>query len=421
MSIRKIGILSILLVLQLTAVGQVLPQLQAAVSRLEKGLQEKDSSFFTVDLADNFSVSTATWPASKWYIHQVLNRPVVTESITILSSRPVPQANGLNRLEVEVCEEGKNAFTTGILFNSDNKIVYIDYFDEMWGNFRYKPSVLKAVVPFEYSEKTIVLTIRLNDNDRPLRFLFDSGADGMAIRRNLVDSLGLVISRQQSTSVVGGDMQISISSGNTVHIDTLSFSHQSIAIFDEIHQGIDGIIGLNFAKAFILSFDFDRLLLSVYSMGSHSYEKGGEVIPLATSFGIAHIPASINLIGKGYTDGEFVIDTGAAYYLIAFSPYVRKNRMLLSGFKAEEQSTTVSLGKVTPVFSGKTQDFRIGENIHLKNMPITLQASSGDGASWDPKVDGSIGIALLSRYNFTINLLAKELYLIPNKRGGLEY
>ena len=54
------------------------------------------------------------------------------------------------------------------------------------------------------------------------------------------------------------------------------------------------------------------------------------------------------------------MDTGANYYLIAFSRFVRQNRLLLSGFKPEGNGATVSLGHSTPVFYGHARSLKVG-------------------------------------------------------------
>lgn len=418
--VRKFCATCCILALQLVAAGQVSSGVKEAIMRLEKGLQEKDIAVFEPDLADDFSVSTASWPSSKRYLQQILTLKRTFESIAIISDKTSTVGNGLTRVEVQLKEEAKEPIKTGVVFNADGKIMYIDYFDELYGNFRYKPSALVATIPFEFDGSAIILTLHLNDSPRLLRFLFDTGADGMAVDKVLAEELGLEISYQKNSSFVGGSSQVSISSGNTVHLDKLSVKGQNIAIFDQVANDIDGIIGLNLARFYIITLNFDKQELSLYSMGDYAYEGVGEVFPITVPGGVALLAGYINLTGKEDTKGRFVVDTGANYHLIGFSPFVRKNRMLLSGFKPESQGSTVSMGKATPVYSGKMHSFRLSNGIELKDMPVTLQASTGSGPV-DLGADGSIGIKFLSRFNITINLLAKELYLTPNKRAELTY
>jgi hypothetical protein len=113
--------------------------------------------------------------------------------------------------------------------------------------------------------------------------------------------------------------------------------------------------------------------------------------------------------------GQFVFDTGASYSLICFRPFVKQNKLLVSGFKPEYHGTTTSMGMSTPTYSGRANSFSFAQMPKINNFPITLMAGGGQSESWNPGFDGSIGIRLISRYNFTINLQAKEIHLSPNK------
>ena len=101
--------------------------------------------------------------------------------------------------------------------------------------------------------------------------------------------------------------------------------------------------------------------------------------------------------------------------MIAFSRFVRQNRLLLSGFKPEGSGATVSLGHSTPVFYGHARSLKVG-SVVSKNVPVTLQASTGGDSSNHTDVDGSIGIQFFSDFNFTIDLLRKVVHLSPRKK-----
>jgi hypothetical protein len=272
---------------------------------------------------------------------------------------------------------------------------------------------LSAVLPFVLNEKGVTLTIKLNDSTLPLTFLLDTGADGMAIRKTLADSLQLKTGYSQDAYIVGGKKKIDISTGNTVHLsDTLSLTGQNIAIFDDI-SGMDGIIGMNLLKKYITRFDFDKQELQLFQPGH--FPLSPEIlatIPVNMHRNLILIGGELDLTGKKSVKGNFLLDTGAHYHLIAFSRFVRKNRLLLSGFKPEGMASTVSMGHATPVYHGTANRFAIDDEIFLESMPVTLQASSGTAENEGEFVpDGSIGILFFKHYNFTIDLQAKVLHL----------
>ncbi len=282
-------------------------------------------------------------------------------------------------------------------------------------------SRLLVKVPFETEHGSVILKVRINNSPKVLRLLFDTGADGMAISQSLADSIGLKITRKQNASVVGGNMEIQVSDGNTVHLDDFEVKNQGIAVFKEMHKDLDGIIGNTIARRYITKVDYDRKELSLYNFGDYQYEKEGASIPFTMPSGLFIIPGSLSITTEPVHTGDFVFDTGASYSLICFRPFVKKNKLLVSGFKAEYSGSTTSMGMTTPTFGGRAATFSFSNMPVIKNMPVTLMAGGGQSESWSPGFDGSIGVRLISRYNFTINMQKKEIHFSPNKTYSYPY
>lgn len=389
--------------------------IKAVISRLSEALNSSDIDKIKPDLNSDFSIHIATWPASGWYLSRILNSKMI-ESVEYLSVNSILEDTTLVNASFK-SKDGKQKEAI-LAFDSQNKILFVDYFDQLYSSGRFAKSVLKDMIPFSIKDGSIILSLKLNSDTVPRQFLFDTGANGMAIRRSLADSIELSISKKQQTSVVGASLEVSISSGNEIHLnDSLSLRNQNIAIFEQIGHGVDGIIGLNLCGEYIVNVNFDTQQLYLYSFGDYDFAQEGEILDIIIPEGIMLVPCAVNIVGKKEVSGHFVFDTGANYHAIAFEQFVRKNRLLLSGFKSEEQASTVSLGVSTPVFKGKASEFRIGEKIHQFDMPITLQASGGQSNNDKNAPDGSIGIQLLDQFNFTIDMLRKKIHLNPNKKG----
>jgi hypothetical protein len=300
--------------------------------------------------------------------------------------------------------------------NATGKIKHLDLFDRMFGMNRSEVSKHLITVPFEQSNGSIILHVKLNNFPRPLRLLFDTGADGMAVSQTLADSIGLKVSRTQQTKVVGGDMAIQVSTGNTIYLDTLAVKNQGIAIFKEMHSGLDGIIGNTLAKKFIVKVDYDLQQFSLYTFGPHSYETEGITIPVSIPKRNIELSAQLQLTEKAEAvGGNFFFDTGADYHMIGFPPFVSTVRKASIGFKPDFVGTTNSMGMVTPTFNGNAYLFALSKEIELHEMPIALMAQTEENKKWKPGVAGSIGIKWIRRFNFTINLADREIHFIPNK------
>lgn len=376
------------------------------VSILEEAIKTKEVDKLREIVAPEFSVSVATMPGALGYANQVLQNGKELDEISLLSVEDADDGGFV--VSVKFIGEEIEAETSKILLDTEYKIKYIDYFDSLYGMFRYEPSELKVTIPFELQEESIILNVKINDSERPLRFLFDTGADGLAITTELGKEIGLEEDVQRSTSIVGAHTNISISRNNTLHLDSLSIPGQSIALFDDMGT-YDGIVGLVLAKRFIVKVNFDDSVLELYSMGDYTPGKEETAVSIGLPDGLVQVEGALDLFGKGHIPGSFILDTGAGFNLVLFSPFVRKNRLLLSGFKYESQGSMLSLGHATHVYHGKAVELLLG-NVSFKDIPITLQASSGN-TDWNPTEAGSLGIKQLQNYNFTIDLVKKKLYL----------
>ena len=272
-----------------------------------------------------------------------------------------------------------------------------------------------ATIPFEMVNGSIVLKVKINQNGKSLRLLFDTGADGMAVDKSLADSLSLKITRSNNASVVGGNMKIEVSDGNDVQLEGgFVLKNQGIAIFPQMRDHLDGLIGNTITRRYVTKVDFNKYELSLYDFDNYEYEKGGTIVPITIPSGLFIIPGNVEIAaGKSYL-GNFVFDSGASYNLICFRPFVRQNKLLTSGFVSEYHASTVSMGIASPTFNGKANSFSFTNTQAIKNLPITLMAGGGQNENWNPGFDGSIGMGIISRYNFTINRKKNEIYLTPN-------
>jgi len=380
------------------------------IESLNKMFAQKSMDPIMENLSNKFSVAAYSRPSTDRMLKAILER-YACDSIQLKGEAKQNENIQLTVLPFNKGKAGKESF---IYTDAQYKLLYADIFDQLYGMNRYKKSVLIAKIPFEVQNGSIILTVKVNNSQRPLKLLFDTGADGMAITKALADSLGIKATRQQSTSVVGGNMQISVSEGNTIQLDTFKLKNQSFAIFPEMHKGSDGIMGNSIAKNYITKVDFDKKELSLYNFGDYAYQDQGKSVPVTVPAGLFIIPGEVSVVPGQENAGEFVFDTGAAYNLICFRPFVKKNKLLVSGFKPEYSGTTTSMGISTPTYSGRAAAFSFSNMPKLTNFPVTLMAGGGQSESWNPGFDGSIGIRTIGRYNFTINLQKKEIHFVPN-------
>lgn len=380
------------------------------IEALQKAINQRDTSLITPYLAPHFSINTWNWPTSGKILPGVIAHLNKDFTFQTTKAKPMKAATGKTSVKLELKSKNDNKIKKGtMVLNRDGKIEYISFFDELYGMHRDKKSKLVATVPFEFEDGEIMVKLRLNDSPLEMKFLFDTGADGMAITNTMADSVGVKVTRKQSTSVVGGNTDVQISTGNTFHLGAVSVPNKNMAIFPSEHLGVDGILGLSVASDYIIEVDFDASVLRLYTLGKFQYQKNSHTIPVTVPSGVAILDGSLNITGEKEYKGRFIFDTGAKFSLVCFENFVRPNRLLLSGFKYDTVGNMTSFNHNTMIYTGKAHSFSLGQNqLEQKAMPVTLQASNGKN-DWTPGADGSLGIGFSQKYNFIINLVDKEI------------
>ncbi|MCH5719802.1 retropepsin-like aspartic protease [Niabella hibiscisoli] len=386
-------------------------ELKARIEKVSAAFLMHTDSLMRPFLAKDFSVGAYMGRAALKNLNAVLSNyklnTLVYDRLQQKDSTWLVSAKGHNT----------DSFVTHFYFNKNLELRHFDIADQLYGMNRNTESRKVATIPFESRNGSIILTVTLNKSQRPLKLLFDTGADGMMIHKALADTLGLVVSHQQQASVVGGNIDITISRNNTVHLNGFAIDQQSIAIFGNRESGTDGIIGNTIAKRYITYVDYDRKEITLYTFGKFNDFQNGERVPVDVSSGNMQMDAILSVQKEKPIDAKFILDTGAGYDLIVFRPLVLKHKLLVDGFKADSSGATVSMGISTPVFYGKASQLKLLPGLTVNNLPVTLMGSGSSAASWRPGTDGSLGIRFISRYNFVINLMEKYVAFVPLKKS----
>ena len=388
---------------------------QEQLRLLQETFTKRDTAILNPILADNFAIAGQTGKNAAFCLQQFVQRYPAKQLNAIES-----QSKDNNKIAVLFEDEKDNRDTAYIQLNEAGKIRYISLFDKLYGMQRKEKANLRATIPFENQHGSIILELKINAYEKPLRMLFDTGADGMAVSQELADAIGLQVTRENKASVVGGSQQIKVSDNNTIKIQALELKDMGIAIFPNRNDDYsDGILGNTLFRRYITEIDYDNNLLRLYDFGPLDHPKDAKVIDFTFPSGVAHFKGNLQVANEGNNEGEFIFDTGAAYSLICFRPFVKQHKLLVSGFKPESQGSTVSLGMASPTFTGYSKSFQLTGLPALENMLVTLMGGNNTNKNWDPGADGSIGVRLLSRYNIRINLAENEISLQPNALSKL--
>ncbi|TDX12386.1 retropepsin-like aspartic protease [Flavobacterium sp. S87F.05.LMB.W.Kidney.N] len=382
--------------------------IQKSIETFEKAFKDKDYSAIKNLIAPEFTVGSGDSSSNEFYFNTIFKAYPNLDSIQV----------GKSKVEKNQTKTAVNFFFTGkekkpseIVFNSENKMVYVTFFDGLYRVDRNAEVKKLASIPFQIVENGIAIKIKLNKADREFLMLFDTGADGMALNPDSAYKAGVVLTKTKSASVVGGSQEVKYSADNTIYIGDQVLKNQGLVIFPK-HGVYDGLFGANLLRNYITSVNFDTMTIDLYNFGNFNY--WGKAKPLVFDYksGLPVVKMNLTFEDKKTVEGSFTFDTGAGYDLIAYGPFNHKNNLEAS-LKTEYTSVNYSLGKQTKIVGGAIPNISINGN-NFSNVTVALQEYDEANKNW-AFADGSLGIDLIKRFNFTIDLLHKTVYLEPNK------
>ncbi|WP_294959653.1 retropepsin-like aspartic protease [uncultured Flavobacterium sp.] len=387
---------------------QAQTSIQKSIKTFEKAFQNKNYAEMKDLLAPQFTVGVGDSSSNEFYLNSIFKAFPALDSIQIGKSAVLKNETFVL---VDFCFNGKEKKPSQIVFNSENKMLYVTFFDSLYKVDRHAQVKQVASIPFEIIENGIAIKIKLNKADREFLMLFDTGADGMALNPDSAYKAGVVVTKTKSASVVGGSQQVQYSADNTIYIGDQVLKNQGLVIFPK-HGVYDGLFGANLLRNYITSVNFDTMTIDLYNFGNFNY--WGKAKPLVFDYksGLPVVKMNLTFEDKKTVEGSFTFDTGAGYDLIAYGPFNHKNNLEAS-LKTEYSSTNFSLGKQTKIVGGAIPNVAINGN-NFPNVTIAVQEYDEANKNW-AFADGSLGIDLIRRFNFTIDLLHKTVYLEPNK------
>ncbi|MEN7550223.1 aspartyl protease family protein [Rapidithrix thailandica] len=388
--------------------AQPAPGVQQAVEQYKQAFIQRDFAQIQGLLAGKFSIAVYQRPMTDNLLKGILEKYYALDSLQL---HKVENQEENIRVQVKYFFQEQKPFISSILLNKEYQLLYADLFDNLYRLSRYEENKLLIEFPFKMVDGHIMFEIQLNDSPEKLIMLFDTGADGMALSQEAADRVGVEISGNKEASVVGGTSEVALSKGNTLRIDTLSLPNQNLVVFPQVRGGYDGLFGGNFLRNFVTQVDFDQQMIRLYNFGSYRYEGDGSALPVDYSTGNPEVLTHLVFKNGREIPAKLTFDTGAGYNAILFGPFVEENA-LLQGFEVDYSSTNYSFGLATKISMGDLARFQLG-SYGFDYLSTALQSNGEGGKRWTES-DGSMGIEVIRKFNFTFNLAEQVVFMEPN-------
>ncbi|PJL11266.1 hypothetical protein B9Y66_19750 [Stenotrophomonas maltophilia] len=268
-----------------------------------------------------------------------------------------------------------------------------------------------VAIPFEQDKDHRIYVRGSVNRSEPLRFLVDTGADGLAISRAIVPKASVVIDDRTENTGSDGVTTMDYSTRNDVDIGGLH-TRMGAVVVDYRNRPFDAVLGWKFFEGKVVEIDYDRQQLLVHRS-----------LPDVSGYTRANVrwidntPAIEVTLGNG--DAIFkpwlALDTGSNGTIVL--SYAYSSRHGLMEVFTQKVGTSRSTGSAGNVI--RAVDVRV-PSASVQGLPIVNSSASfpiDDDASTG---DGTIGAGVLRQFNMLLDMKTGEVYLRRNQYVGVE-
>jgi hypothetical protein len=271
-------------------------------------------------------------------------------------------------------------------------------------------------IPFELSNNIILVQSQVNDS-RPLWFIFDTGANSSVINARLVKELNLQTRGRVGGAASGGKIEAELITGVTLAVPGVSVSQQTIAslpmdVFSMVFgKSIDGIIGYDFIRQFVVEIDYAAKVMHLYAPASFNRPVSGETLPIRFINRKPFVNAKIKLEERDAVEGAFMIDTGGDTAMSINAPFVKQHQFLKS-LPIVQQSISGGAGGTSKSITARVVNIQLGQ--FIINNPLVEFSQATEGTETLSTYAGLLGGEVFRRFTLILDYARQRIILEPN-------
>jgi predicted aspartyl protease len=279
-----------------------------------------------------------------------------------------------------------------------------------------------AEIPFETKDNGhIYLKVKVNNSDKVLNFVFDTGATSDLLDTKTSKKLGLKADYQQTVEGAGGSKKYDIILNQKLQLESgiaIDNTHLVLTDLSSFHElsdhGFYGILGYSLLKDYITKIDYEKNKLVLYKTIDEVNLSDYKAVPFVFGSGIPipQFDISITLRNGETFSGRVLFDSGAGLSLSVNTPFSKKHQLAK---KAEKSIITKSQNLSTTSFSEEIaiSSLKIA-GYEFKDLTITLSDDTTGVSSYESYL-GIMGAKIIQRFHVILDYKAKKLYLKANR------
>jgi tetratricopeptide (TPR) repeat protein len=272
----------------------------------------------------------------------------------------------------------------------------------------------RTVVPFELTGNRPVIELKINNHDRPLRFVLDTGSGISVLSEETAKRLKISsVSRGGHAKGIGGDGRFEIVYGFLRQVSVGDIRVRNVPVYiRKFHASaneMDGYIGLSLISKFITTIDYGDLTFSLAKRDDRAQMPiAGDSVPLRlTSSGF--LSGEVRLAGVD-APMNFIVDTGASVSVI--SDEVAGLDPVISGLRNERMRVIGAAGIAENVPSFLLPKVSFGSNSSEGIMAVALDLDMINEASGFVQA-GILGGNFLRNYRLTFDFKNSSVIFQP--------
>ncbi|MDX1954231.1 MAG: aspartyl protease family protein [Chitinophagaceae bacterium] len=279
------------------------------------------------------------------------------------------------------------------------------------------PSVRLTSFPFRLLTGGVILfRAQFDEYNDTLQFILDTGSGGISLDSSTVRKFNLIPEPSDRTVLgIGGIKKVGFLYNRKFRlpglvVDSLNFHVNDYDILTSVYgEKIDGIVGYSFLSKYIVSINYDSLVIDVFSNGRFRYPKGGSLLePSLRTLPVQNARIKDNITAHS----RFLFDIGAGLCLLLSSEFV-EDSSFLHRKRVLYVKEAEGLGGSVDMHLTVTKEIKIGP-YKFRNVPTFVFDDVNNLTSY-PFLAGIIGNDLMRRFNIILNYNRREFYITPNK------
>lgn len=274
-------------------------------------------------------------------------------------------------------------------------------------------------IPFELgADNRLYVTVYINgQDDRPLRFLLDTGATDVVLNSNSPRTEGLAsfTGSVENNSANSVETIPSTESSQVVRMGSRAISGLKLIAIPYPPDAWDGVLGLSYLRNFDVRIDYRRKSIFLYELGDGQKAASDKAVRLKMDYrlGVPVVPVGVRVGGVDYLV-SVAVDTGSDRVFDLNTPFVRRNGLL-----GTQKPFVISRIAGTVKDGGELQNvFFDSVSLDWLALPRIPGAFSTvtTGVQASEAMDGVLGNNFLQRFNQLYDFKNNDLYLEVNDR-----